>query len=95
MNQILFDHEEMTRTRHVGFIAGDTRFDYMLTYSQHFFGKTVVTCLQSKKSAILGGEDLEMLEEFADQFGLALEDAEHLARFLEGPLSDQLLRTKY
>ncbi|WP_018131656.1 DUF3055 domain-containing protein [Effusibacillus pohliae] len=95
MEQILFDHQETTHTRHVGFVAGGTRFDFVLIHSQHFFGKTIVTCLQSNRSALLDTHDVNIVDELAGLFNLQREDALHLADFLKVPLSDRLLRSEY
>ncbi|GIM45382.1 hypothetical protein DNHGIG_09310 [Collibacillus ludicampi] len=95
MEQILFDHEETTRTRHVGFIKGGRRFDFTLTYSQHFLGKTIVTCLQTGRSALLDIHDIHIPDILSSKFGLNDEEARHLAGFLETPLSDRMIHTQY
>lgn len=95
MIEILFDQEEITKVRHVGFIVGGTRFDFTITNSQHFFGKKIVTCLQSNRSAILDLHDVNMQETLTTFFNLSMEDAGHLANLLEDPLGDQLLHSQY
>lgn len=95
MDQILFDESESTRTRHVGFITEGKRFDFTLTYSGLFYGKTITTCLQSNKSALLDGHDIENLDYLGKMFNLTAEDAKHLANFLKVPLGDPVRNDQY
>ncbi|GAX88801.1 DUF3055 domain-containing protein [Effusibacillus lacus] len=95
MDEILFDEVETTRTRHIGFITGGKRFDFTLTNSEHFFGKTIVTCLQSNRSALLDGDDIENIEYLAKFFNLSMEDAQHLSSFLKLPLTNPVRTEQY
>ncbi|MFC4766872.1 DUF3055 domain-containing protein [Effusibacillus consociatus] len=95
MDQILFDEVETTRTRHIGFITGGKRFDFTLTNSEHFYGKTIVTCLQSNRSALLDSHDIENIEYLAKFFNLTQEDAQYLSNFLKLPLTDSLRHDQY
>lgn len=95
MDQILFDEVETTRTRHIGFITGGTRFDFTLTNSDHFFGKTIVTCLQSNRSALLDSDDIENIDYLAKCFKLTHEDAKHLSNFLKVPLTNSTRAEQY
>lgn len=95
MDQILFDESESTRTRHIGFITEGKRFDFTLTYSDLFYGKTIVTCLQSNNSALLDGHDVENLDYLGKMFNLTAEDAMHLSNFLKVPLGDPVRNEQY
>lgn len=95
MDQILFDEVETTRSRHIGFITGGRRFDFTLTNTEHFYGKTIVTCLQSNRSALLDGDDVENIDYLAKFFNLTHDDAYHLSNFLKVPLTNSLHRDEY
>lgn len=95
MDEILFDEVENSRTRHIGFITGGTRFDFTLTSSNHFFGKTIVNCLQSNRSALLDADDMHNIEYLAKLFKLSEEDARHLSNFLEHFLHDRVKNEQY
>lgn len=79
----LADQTEETSTRFVTFIGGSMRrFDLALTATTRFYGKTLVTDLQSGLTAILGQDDLEeegYLEHF---YRLTDEEAADLRQFL-------------
>jgi hypothetical protein len=95
MDQILFDETEETRTRYLGFILEGNRYDFALNYSGHFFGKTLVTCLQSNRSALLDSRDTDHPEYIAATFGLKEEEAQHLAHFLRELLGDAMPENQY
>lgn len=95
MEQILFDELEATRTRHIGFISGGKRFDFMLTYSDQFLGKTVVLCLQSKRGDLLDSNDVRDIELLSRKFALSPEEAAHLSDALQPLICDAYIRPQY
>ncbi|BCJ87199.1 DUF3055 domain-containing protein [Effusibacillus dendaii] len=95
MDQILFDEVETTRTRHLGFITGGKRYDFSLTNTEHFYGKTIVTCLQSNRSALLDRDDMDNIDYLAKFYNLSLEDAQHLSNFLRESLTDPVRHEQY
>lgn len=95
MEHILFDEMETTRTRHIGFISGGTRFDFMLTYSEHFLGKTVVLCLQSKRGDLLDSHDVLDIDLLSRKFSMSHEDAQHLSNALQPFIADEQIRPQY
>ncbi|MEF3304739.1 DUF3055 domain-containing protein [Paenibacillus sp. GYB003] len=79
----LYDHTEDTRTRFVCFITPSLqRFDLALTTTSRFYGKQLVTDIQSGKTAIIGPDDLDEAGYLEYVFKLSEEDAEHLRSFL-------------
>ncbi|GIM48354.1 hypothetical protein DNHGIG_39030 [Collibacillus ludicampi] len=95
MEHILFDEMETTRTRHIGFISGGKRFDFMLTFSEHFLGKTVVLCLQSKRGDLLDSHDVHDVDLLCRKFAMTPEDASHLSNALQTMISDEFIRPQY
>jgi hypothetical protein len=80
----MYDEQEETMTRYVGFV-GNHRWDLAITETKHFYGKSLVINIQSGRCAILNREDLEEEKRhlLAEQFGLQTEEeVEELAEFL-------------
>lgn len=79
----LSDSTEQTSTRFVCFITpGLKRFDLAITTTNHFYGKQLVTDLQSGRTALIGPDDLELEGYLAYVYQLKEEDARELESFL-------------
>lgn len=80
----LSDSTEQTTTRFVTFIgeASLNRFDLAITMTNRFYGKLLVTDLQTCRSAIIGPDDLEEEGYLEHAFQLDEEKAQELNRFL-------------
>lgn len=78
------DSTEDTRTRFVCFVGEATlhRFDLAITDTNRFYGKKLVTDLQSNRTAIIGPDDLEEEGYLEKAFELGEDEAEELAEFL-------------
>ncbi|HUC91640.1 MAG TPA: DUF3055 domain-containing protein [Paenibacillus sp.] len=77
------DTTEQTSTRFVTFITpGMKRFDLAITTTNRFYGKKLVTDLQSGKTAIIGADDLEEEGYLEYTFQLSEEEAAELGQFL-------------
>jgi len=80
----LYDTTEQTATRFVSFIGpAMRRFDLALTQSGRFFGKTLVTDLQTGRTAILAADDLDQDRYLEQIYSLSEEEAAELAEFLQ------------
>ncbi|MEF2966907.1 DUF3055 domain-containing protein [Paenibacillus sp. M1] len=79
----LSDSTESTSTRFVTFIGGSLkRFDLAVTTTNRFYGKKLVTDLQSGRTAILGTDDLEEEGYLESVFNLNEEESGELRTFL-------------
>lgn len=79
----LYDETEDTRTRFVSFITpAMQRFDLAITRTSRFYGKQLVTDIQSGKTAIIGPDDLGEPGYLESVYNLSEEDAEDLRDFL-------------
>lgn len=80
----LFDSTEETTTRYVCFIGEKSlhRYDLAITTTDRFYGKKLVTDLQSGKTAIIGPDDLEEEGYLEYTFNLNEEEADELRQFL-------------
>ncbi|MNJ33372.1 DUF3055 domain-containing protein [Paenibacillus fonticola] len=85
----LSDTTESTSTRFVTFIGASLkRFDLAVTATNRFYGKKLVTDLQSGKTAILGTDDLEEEGYLAHIYKLEEEEADELKTFLYQVVGD-------
>lgn len=80
----LSDFTENTVTRFVCLIGEKSlnRFDLAITDTSVFYGKKLVTDLQTGRSAIIGPDDLEAEGYLEHVFRLNPEQADELAAFL-------------
>jgi hypothetical protein len=77
------DSTEETTTRFVTFIAPSyKRFDLAITTTNRFYGKKLVTDLQTGRTAIIGQDDLEEEGYLEYTFKLSEEEAADLNQFL-------------
>ncbi|CAM4240481.1 Protein of uncharacterised function (DUF3055) [Paenibacillus macerans] len=85
----LSDSTEDTSTRFVTFIGSSLRrFDLAVTTTNRFYGKKLVTDLQSGKTAILGTDDLDEEGYLEHVYGLDEEEAEEMRSFLYQVVGD-------
>ncbi|MCZ8516544.1 DUF3055 domain-containing protein [Paenibacillus filicis] len=80
----LYDGTEETKTRFVCFV-GETlrRFDLAITTTSRFYGKKLVTDMQSGRTAVIGPDDLEEEGYLEHVYKLNGEEAAELRSFLE------------
>ncbi|MEX2415776.1 MAG: DUF3055 domain-containing protein [Paenibacillaceae bacterium] len=87
----LSDSTEATTTRFVTLITPKmNRFDLVITTTNRFYGKKLVTDLQQGITAVIGPDDLEKEGYLEERFHLNEEQAEELIHFLEqivGPVN--------
>ncbi|TYP69807.1 DUF3055 domain-containing protein [Paenibacillus methanolicus] len=77
------DMTEETSTRFTTFITPSLkRFDLAVTSTNRFYGKKLVTDLQSGKTAIIGPDDLEEEGYLEYTFKISEEEAAELSQFL-------------
>jgi hypothetical protein len=86
----MYDETEDTVTRFVGFV-GNHRWDLAITKTDHFYGKFLVTNIQSGRTGIIGKDDLEeeetKLHVLMQTYALDDEQqAEELREYLHGHL---------
>jgi hypothetical protein len=80
--QFLYDIKEQTTTRFVSFFGDTIRFDLAITTTDRFYGKKLVTDLQSGRTAIMGPDDLAEEGYLEHVYKLKPEEAEELNEFL-------------
>lgn len=79
----LSDTTEQTSTRFVTFIGPSMkRFDLAVTSTSRFYGKQLITDMQSGKTAIIGPDDLDEEGYLEHTYKITEEEAAELVQFL-------------
>nr|WP_078409479.1 SAV0927 family protein [Priestia abyssalis] len=65
------------------------RYDLMVAYSNHFFGKAVVTSLQNGQMVLLCSEDIEAEQYWAQKLGIEKQDVGEFRNFFHLILQSQ------
>ncbi|MBX5435611.1 MAG: DUF3055 domain-containing protein [Alicyclobacillaceae bacterium] len=80
---VLYDETEQTTTRYVGITGDHARFDLAITTTAHFYGKRLVTLIQTGRAAIVNDEDAANLPYVMEAFNVRDErEAQELSQFL-------------
>lgn len=53
-----YDEHEKVQVRFVGFSTHDVRYDFGIVYTNLFFGKPLVVCMQTGRSTLLDSKDI-------------------------------------
>jgi hypothetical protein len=92
----LYDEQENVKVRFVGFTTEEVRYDFGLIYTNMFFGKPLVICMQTGRSALLDSEDVKDLEHLQKIFRIpSPQQAADLASFFKETLPSASLKTQY
>ena len=79
---IMYDNTEIAPARFIGFVGDHSRFDLAIITTNNFFGKKMVCCLQTGRSAILSAQEAEEAEYIQTAFQVSQEEAGELSLFL-------------
>ena len=78
----LYDENEKAHVRFVGFVSNDVRYDFGFIFTDQFFGKPLVVCMQTGRSTLLDPRDVEDYEQIMRIFKIPDEkQARDLAEF--------------
>ncbi len=92
----LYDETEKTFVRFLGFISDKSRYDFCIVSTHQFFGKPLVICMQTGRSALLSAEDTGNLDYLTKIYNLSdVSEAEQLSAFLETHLPTLPLMEQY
>lgn len=76
--------DENSYVQHIGFISNDKRYDFSIIYTNHFYGKTIISCIQSGSSTLLDHSELDDFSFIQKAFKLKdLEEASAVSLFLQ------------
>ena len=92
----LYDEYESAKVRFIGFTTKETRYDFGIIYTNMFFGKPLVICVQTGRSTLLESSDLNDLDHLKSDFRItSIEEAMDLAEFLKEELPDVPFQSEY
>ena len=95
MLENLYDVIESSNVNFVGCISEESRFDFAIVYTSHFFGKPLVVCMQTGRSSPLSADDLGDTEILRTRFLVSAEAAEELGSLLRGLLPKLEMQDQY
>lgn len=80
----LYDVSERAQVNFIGYASETARYDFAIVYTDSFFGKPLVICMQTGKSALLCENDLENLDYLQHVFNISgKKETMELASFLK------------
>ncbi|GIP32860.1 DUF3055 domain-containing protein [Paenibacillus sp. J2TS4] len=91
----LYEEVERATVHFIGYASETTRYDFAIVYTEHFFGKPLVLCMQTGKSTLLCLDDVNNLEHLQTHFGVKLDEAEELSSFFHERLPAVGLHDQY
>lgn len=92
----LYDETERVNVQFIGITTEKSRYDFGIVYTNLFFGKPLITCMQSGRSLLLSREDLSDGEYLKKLFSVDCErDAEALTDFFKSALPETTLENQY
>jgi hypothetical protein len=95
MLENLYDVIESSNVNFVGCVSEESRFDFAIIYTSHFFGKPLVVCMQTGRSSPLSTDDLADTEMLRTRFLLTHEAAIELTGLLLNRLPTLDLQDQY
>ncbi|MDF2945813.1 MAG: hypothetical protein K0S51_492 [Bacillales bacterium] len=83
MYQKLYEEQENSKVRFIGFTTDNIRYDFGIIYTSMFFGKPLVVCMQTGRSSLMDQNDVDNAELLKELFQLKnLEEANELSEIL-------------
>lgn len=80
----LYETTEHAKVRFIGFVTDHSRYDFGMVFTNQFFGKPLVICMQTGKSVLMCAEDAENTEYLMEAFRIKeIEDAQQLSVFFQ------------
>ncbi|WP_096199191.1 DUF3055 domain-containing protein [Bacillus sp. FJAT-45350] len=92
----LYDEQENVKVQFTGFTTDEARYDFGIVYTNMFFGKPLVVCMQTGRSALLCADDITNPEHLQNAFHIKeRKEAEDLALFFEKALPSMPREPQY
>ncbi|MDF2606934.1 MAG: hypothetical protein K0S34_1129 [Bacillales bacterium] len=83
MYQKLYEEQENSKVRFIGFTTDNIRYDFGIIYTSMFFGKPLVVCMQTGRSSLMDQNDVDNTELLKELFQLKnLDEASELSEIL-------------
>ncbi|WLD95006.1 DUF3055 domain-containing protein [Alkalihalobacillus sp. AL-G] len=92
----LYEEDETVKVRFVGFTTEHVRYDFGIIYTNMFFGKPLVVCMQTGRSTLMDAVDLKNTETIQKVFRIASkQEAKDLSTFFEESLPFSPIAEQY
>ncbi|WP_257350612.1 DUF3055 domain-containing protein [Pseudalkalibacillus decolorationis] len=92
----LYDEDETVKVRFVGFTTENVRYDFGVIYTNMFFGKPLVVCMQTGRSTLMDAADLKNTDNIQKVFRISSkQEAEDLSAFFEESLPFSPIAEQY
>ncbi|MBM4764360.1 DUF3055 domain-containing protein [Bacillus sp. B15-48] len=92
----LYDEQENVKVRFVGFTTEESRYDFGIVHTNMFFGKPLIVCMQTGRSALLDSSDLNNIEYLQKAFHIKESiQAADLAEFFKTELPIMPFQPQY
>ncbi|MFJ7728118.1 SAV0927 family protein [Neobacillus sp. NPDC097160] len=93
--EILSEEKENQLLHYFCLISNNHRYDLTIGYSNHFYGKAMVTSIQSGKMVLLCQEDTDTDDYWADYLGIEKEDIPEFQEFFRLVLQTRPFQEQY
>ncbi|MDQ6600074.1 MULTISPECIES: SAV0927 family protein [Bacillus] len=93
--EFLSEQKEQQLLHYFCIISNNHRYDLTIGYSEHFFGKAMVTSLQTGNMVLLCQEDTPNDEFWAYKLGIEQEDIPEFYEFFDLVLHTQSFQEQY
>ncbi|WML49400.1 DUF3055 domain-containing protein [Neobacillus sp. PS3-34] len=67
----LYDEHENVNVRFIGFATDHARYDFGIVFTNMFFGKPLVVCMQTGRSTLLDPQDIQDTEYLQNVFRIS------------------------
>ncbi|MBP2239970.1 hypothetical protein J2Z40_000523 [Cytobacillus eiseniae] len=92
----LYDEHENAKVRFIGFTTDQTRYDFGIVFTNLFFGKPLVVCMQTGRSTLLDPKDLDDTEFLQKVFKMStIQQALDLSQFFKIVIPTPVFETQY
>ncbi|MBU8914457.1 DUF3055 domain-containing protein [Bacillus sp. FJAT-29953] len=92
---ILSEQKEQQLLHYFCLISDNHRYDLAIGYSRNFFGKAMVTSIQTGKMVLLCKEDTYEDHHWADKLGIEKEDIPEFQEFFDLVLQQRPFQEQY
>lgn len=93
--EILSEQKERQLLHYFCLISNNHRYDLTIGYSDHFYGKAMVTSMQTGKMVLLCQEDIFHIHHWAEKLGIEEDDIQELQEFFNLVLQSGQFQEQY
>jgi hypothetical protein len=92
----LYDESESANVNFFGYASERARYDFAIVFTNRFFGKPLVVCMQTGRSSLLCADDTVNTENLQKIFAIdSMDEAKELALILQQRLPSLEMNQQY